>query len=61
MRDMARVGCAPRGWFQWHAAWHAAAAAALWLLYAFFRSERPTAAQELCREENHAGTQPRGA
>ena len=38
---MMLVGCAPRGVFQWHAAWHFAAAAALWLLYAFLRSERP--------------------
>ena len=40
-RDMMLLGCAPRGAFQWHAAWHFAAAAALWLLYAFLRSERP--------------------
>lgn len=41
VRDMMLAGCSPRGAFQWHAAWHFAAAAALWLLYAFLRSERP--------------------
>ena len=40
---MALAGCVPRGAFQWHSVWHFAAAAALWLLYAFLRSERPRA------------------
>ena len=43
---MMLIGCAPRGGFQWHAAWHFAAAASLWLLYAFLRSERPRCSAE---------------
>jgi hypothetical protein len=50
---MMRIACSPRGWFQWHSLWHLAAAAALWLQYAFLRSEQPDkgdggAAPEAC-------------
>ena len=38
--DMTRVAaCRPRALFQWHSVWHVCAAAGLWLLYAFLRSE----------------------
>lgn len=33
--------CNPTGWWQWHSVWHLCAAASLWCLYAFFRSEEP--------------------
>ena len=51
---MMLIGCAPRGLFQWHAAWHFAAAASLWLLYAFLRSERPRCSAETHGEEHAA-------
>ncbi len=35
------AACAPRSLMQWHSVWHVSAAAALWLLYAFLRSEAP--------------------
>jgi hypothetical protein len=51
---MMLIGCAPRGVFQWHAAWHFAAAASLWLLYAFLRSERPCCSAETAGIDNNA-------
>jgi hypothetical protein len=56
---MTRIGCAPRGWLQWHAAWHLFAAAALWLLYAFFRSERPRECRDDDAQDSAHACEPR--
>ena len=45
MRRASRLGCDGGGLWQLHSLWHLAAAAALWLLYLFFRSEAPVEAE----------------
>jgi hypothetical protein len=41
--DITRMLCVPEGPLQGHAIWHLAGAFASWQLYAYYRSERPTA------------------
>ena len=38
--DQRKIVCSPESWFQGHAAWHLLCAAALGMLFAYYRSER---------------------
>lgn len=53
-RSMDASACSPLSGAQGHAAWHVLAALALWLQYAFLRSERPTCVATLVTTHQRA-------